>query len=69
MVVVSNKYREARKMETIYKCSKCGYQMIKDEVWVSDNMDDKRLYCYSHAPDDAIRLKDTSEPISNHSIK
>jgi len=56
-------------METIYKCSKCGYQMIKDEVWVSDNMDDKRLYCYSHAPDDAIRLKDTSEPISNHSIK
>lgn len=46
-------------MKELYKCCKCGYQMTKDEVWVSENMKDKKLYCYRHAPDSAIRLKDT----------
>ncbi len=46
-------------MNKLYKCSKCGYQMIEDEVWLPDNTKDKQVYCYSHAPDDAIRLKDT----------
>ncbi len=46
----------------IYKCSRCGCQMIKEEVWISDDMKDEKLFCYSHAPDDAIRLKDTIKP-------
>jgi len=42
-----------------YKCVKCGYQMTEDEVWISDNTKDTRVFCYSHAPESAIRLKDT----------
>ena len=49
--------------KVVARCSKCGYQMCADEVWVLDNMDDKRVFCFSHAPDDAIRLKDLSKPI------
>lgn len=43
----------------IAKCRKCGYQMCEDEVWLSNDMKDGKVYCFSHAPDDAIRLKDT----------
>jgi len=42
-----------------YKCVKCGYQMTDEEVWVSTNIKDARVFCYSHAPKSAIRLKDT----------
>jgi len=50
----------------IIRCSECGYQMIDDEVWVADDMGDNRVYCFTHAPDDAIRLKDIAkaEPVS-----
>ena len=46
-------------MKRLYKCCECGYQMIRDEVWISDNTKDNRFFCYSHAPNDAIRRKDT----------
>ncbi len=42
-----------------YRCSQCGNELERDQVWIPDDMDDKRVYCYHHAPDDAIRLKDT----------
>ena len=52
--------------QAIWKCCKCGYQMIKDEVWVSEDLKNASAYCYCHAPDSAIRLRDTTqaEPVS-----
>ena len=48
-----------KRAQIVGRCIVCGYQMIHDEVWLSDNKKDNRTYCYCHAPDDAIRLKDT----------
>ena len=52
-------------MEKLYRCCKCGYQMISGEVWISDNTKDNRVFCYRHAPNEAIRLKDTLKPSLN----
>ncbi len=46
----------------ISRCVICGYQMVEDEVWISDNTKDNRIYCFSHAPDDSIRHKDIIWP-------
>lgn len=43
----------------VARCCICGYQLCQSEVWLPDNTKDKRVFCFSHAPDDAIRLKDT----------
>ena len=42
-----------------HKCSKCGVSLLREEVWIPDNMKDKREFCGIHAPETAIRLKDT----------
>ena len=54
------------KAKIVARCCKCGYQMCENEVWISDNMDDKSVYCFSCAPDDAIRQQDTSKAETAH---
>ena len=46
------------KEKIIANCCKCGCEMTEQEVWVPDNMKDNRLYCFSCAPDDALRQID-----------
>ena len=41
-------------------CSKCVRDLTPDNTWVPDDTQDGRLFCYGHAPDDAIRAKDLS---------
>ena len=53
-------------MEKYYRCHKCGCEMFNDEVWVSDNTKDEWVYCFTHAPDSAIRFKDTIKAQTTH---
>ena len=48
-----------KRAKIVGRCVVCGYQMTKDELWLSDDLSERRVYCYSHAPNNAIRLKDT----------
>ena len=52
------------KLEKQHRCSKCGVSLLRDEVWIPDDMKDKREFCGSHAPGDAIRLQDTIRPLN-----
>jgi len=45
-----------------YWCTICLKDLEWEEIWLSDNMDDNRLFCLEHAPDDTIRAKDTMRP-------
>ena len=45
-----------------FTCSKCGCNLLRREVWISDDTSDNRDYCHTHAPGDANRLKDTIQP-------
>ena len=48
----------------VAKCCKCGYQMCESEVWVSNCMKDNKVFCFSHAPESAIRQKDLMKQTS-----
>jgi len=43
----------------LLRCTKCLRNLTPDEVWLSDNTQDGRRFCFDCAPNDAIRLKDT----------
>lgn len=52
-----------------HQCHKCGALLQSDDTWVPDDMTDTRRYCYNHAPEDAIRLKDIMRPRIHHETK
>jgi len=50
-------------IENYYKgevlwCTKCHKSLTPDDIWLPDDTHDGRIYCYTCAPDDAIRYKD-----------
>ncbi len=47
-----------KRARIVARCNKCGYQMCANEVWLSDDKKDEKLYCFSCAPDSAIRQID-----------
>jgi len=40
-------------------CTICLRGLTKDDIWLSDDTRDGRLFCFDCAPEDAIRDKDT----------
>ena len=50
------------------KCATCGIE-LGNNAWVPDDMDSIRrgiVYCYTHAPPDALRVKDLTTPRGDH---
>jgi len=46
-----------------YWCTVCLKHLNYDQIWLSDDTRDGRHFCYSCAPGDAIRAKDTMQPV------
>ena len=63
--IIRDIMREARSMENRVRgtdnllwCSICLRDLKPDDVWLSDDTRDGRLFCYDCATDSAIRAKD-----------
>jgi len=50
-------------LEDCEQCVACCTPLTRETAWVLDNIHDKRHYCYQHAPEDAIRVKDLMRPL------
>ena len=51
------------KIDGKFWCSVCLQDIDYDSLWLSDNKQDSRHFCYDCAPDDAVRAKDLMLPI------